>query len=256
MQQTEKKRNATRQRQTYSGHSRAHEKSNEKKNHTHAHIAPQHIAETNLTSAKKRAYTKWKKKISTTQKYIIRVQGHILYFTMCRNTAHGRHIICVFVEVQCVSSHFFLIYGNSYGSVSVGFSTRLTFISPDCYIAYALAFKFNSVVVVGAAVAAVVFGVFLSENRTRPRTVAYLARSRFISFSILCLNAMHKSASFGSAAAHIPTERMREKETVVWTVCACAITHSQMIILYICNFATCINLCQLCPWAMELPSAV
>lgn len=134
---------------------------------------------------------------------------------MCRNTAHGRHIICVFVEVQCVSSHFFLIYGNSYGSVSVGFSTRLTFISPDCYIAYALAFKFNSVVVVGAAVAAVVFGVFLSENRTRPRTVAYLARSRFISFSILCLNAMHKSASFGSAAAHIPTERMREKETVV-----------------------------------------
>lgn len=29
-----------------------------KKKHTHAHIAPEHIAETNLTSAKKRAYTK------------------------------------------------------------------------------------------------------------------------------------------------------------------------------------------------------
>lgn len=45
----------------------------------------------NSTSAKRRL-----RKISTTQKYIIRVQGHILYYTMCRNTAHGRHIIYIY----------------------------------------------------------------------------------------------------------------------------------------------------------------
>lgn len=101
-------------------------------------------AETNLTSAKKNAY----KKISTTQKYIIRVQGHILYFTMCRNTAHGRHII----YVLCVCVVFFLSrisllftgvrIKHSAGSVR-SFGVVGTFIRRLLYLAYALAFKFS-----------------------------------------------------------------------------------------------------------------
>lgn len=183
---------------------------------------------------------------------------------MCRNTAHGRHIICVFVEVQCVSSHFFLIYGNSYGSVSVVLRGSCSF--ADCFIVCALAFKFNSVDVVTAAAAAAAavavvwrflflffFRVFITKklNATAYGRI-FCAFTLYILFSILCLSAVHKSASFAHFTQSNVSNPSRFFILSIFLVltflrsasslslrlhfvigCKCAyVTHSQMILFF------------------------
>lgn len=133
-------RNITEQRQTQAD-TKTHSQMKIKKN-THNNNQTKHRQSRNEYNQRKKRL----RKISTTQKYIIRVQGHILYYTMCRNTAHGRHIIYVYIYIRWSSVCVFTFL-----------SSYLREFCMDVFRLFAresLTFKFSSVVALTVAIAA------------------------------------------------------------------------------------------------------